>query len=769
MCGIIGFIGVGSRSILEECTDLLQHRGPDDRGVEWFDEWNSGFGHRRLSIIDLSSRGHQPMSSDDGRYWITYNGEVYNYRQIREELLGLENSLSENGKSRNGELENGRLENGELENGGMENGGMENGGMENGGLENGGLENGELENGGLENGGLENGGKDSSKFIFKSGSDTEVVLNAYIAWGEKCLDKFNGMFAFAVFDTVTGEVFVARDRLGIKPVYFAEVEGGLVFASEAKAILKSGLTEVRPDFYALESPMHYQVAPLTGFDGIYKLEAAHYFKYKLKRIPPSGKNNEADFQADAALSGEGDSASSIQTGEGDSQQYRTGAEIVTDSYVKSAQSSKPRLSGALEIFRWWKLNVTENNAKSERELIDELDALLNDAVKLQMVSDVPVGIFLSGGLDSSLIAALMRKHYKGTINAFTIKFSKDDQKFEKLEDDSVWAKQVADILEFNYEEMIVRPETEKLLPLMVYHLDEPIADPAAINTYLISKFARQNNIYVLLNGMGGDEVFSGYRKHLACLKADVYTKYVPAFARKAIESFFRKRKVADSRKGYKFARWVKRFLSFASYGRFERFLLSDIGLNINDYNEVFVKSGGYRNSFYYLKEKKIYDEIDASYLTKMCYNDTNTFMISHNLVYSDKASMMASVETRPPLIDHRIVEFMFSLPPKYRINGNRQKYLLKKVAERYLPKRVVDRPKAPFGSPLRSWIKGALSNDIDRMLSIENLKKKGFLNAEKIRDIVLRDRSGKEDLAHVIYRFFVMMTWWDTFFSDFFK
>ncbi len=697
MCGIIGFIGVGSKSLLEECTDLLQHRGPDDRGVEWFDEWNSGFGHRRLSIIDLSSAGHQPMSTDDGRFRITYNGEVYNYKQIRRELELIKCS----------------------------------------------------------------NGSDAPLFSFKSGSDTEVVLYAYAAWGEKCLDKFNGMFAFAVFDTLTGEVFIARDRLGIKPVYFAEVDGGLVFASEAKAILKSGLAEVKPDFYALESPMHYQVSPLTGFDGIYKLEAAHYLKYKLKRNLRKGNSNEADCRIDDALPGNRGSAGSTETAEDVQAIHSARPEIVTDSY---RQSVKPKASGALEIFRWWKLNVTENSGKSEKELIDELDFLLNDAVKLQMVSDVPVGIFLSGGLDSSLIAALMRKHYKGTINAFTIKFSKEDQKFEKLEDDSVWAKKVADLLDFNYEEMIVKPDTEKLLPLMVYHLDEPIADPAAINTYLISKFARQNNIYVLLNGMGGDEVFAGYRKHLACLKAEVYTRYFPAFVRKAFESFYRKRKVADSRKGYKFARWIKRFLSFASYDRFERFLLSDIGLNINDYGEVFPNSAGYRNSFYYLKEKKLYDEIDASYLTKMCYNDTNTFMISHNLIYSDKASMMASVETRPPLIDHRIVEFMFSLPPKYRINGNRQKYLLKKVAERYLPKKIVNRPKAPFGSPLRSWIKGALSKDIDRMLSIENLKAKGFLNAEKIRDIVLRDRSGREDLAHVIYRFFVMMTWWDTFF-----
>lgn len=704
MCGIIGFLGVGNKLLLEQCTSILAHRGPDDQGVEWFEQWNSGFGHRRLSIIDLSKAGHQPMSSADGRYWITYNGEVYNYQDVKKELLNLNRDFP---------------------------------------------------------------GMGYPDFTFKSKSDTEVVLYAYIAWGEKCLDKLNGMFAFAIFDSHTGEVFLVRDRLGIKPLYFSEINGGLIFASEAKAILKSGLIEVKPDYYALETPMHYQVAPLTGFDGVYKLEAGHYLKYRIK-------TNVTDEIQTAGDSAEpvNNSTISLKTGRLSpiTDNFNSIVSPIEVDLKKSSNKdkSKDASDSPLMIYRWWKINVTEDNSKSEKELIDELDALLNDAVRLQMVSDVPVGIFLSGGLDSSIIAALMRKHHKGAINAFTIKFSKEDQKFEKLEDDSVWAKKVADLFEFNYEEMIVKPETEKLLPYMVYHLDEPTADPAAINTYLISKFARQNNIYVLLNGMGGDEVFAGYRKHLACLKAETYRTFIPPFLRTWIENFFGKRKVASEKQGFKLLRWVKRFLSFASYERFERFLLSDIGLNITDYNEVFFKSAGYRNSFFYQKQKRLYDEIDASYLTKMCYNDCNTFMISHNLIYSDKASMMASVESRPPLVDHRIVEFMFRLPPKYRIRRNKQKYLLKKVAERYLPKDVVNRPKAPFGSPLRSWIKGALSKDIDKMLSDVNLKEKSFLNVDKIRDLIMKDRFGKQDLAHVIYRFFVLMTWWDTFFSDFF-
>lgn len=647
MCGIVGFVNIGNKVILENSVNSIKHRGPDDYGIEWFDKWNSGFGHTRLSIIDLSPAGHQPMFNDDKTLCIVFNGEIYNYKDIETELR-----------------------------------------------------------------------KDVPDLKLFSNSDTEILLKSYEQWGEGCLKKLNGMFAFSVFNLRTGEFFAARDRLGIKPFYYTFINGGLIFASEIKAILKSGLIIAEPDINSIITQMHYQVAPNTGFNNIFKLAAGHFLKFQI----PQKKNT------------------------------------------------------GIIVEKWWEIDVKETYDKSEGELIDELDSLLNDSVRLQMISDVPVGVLLSGGLDSSIIAALMRKHYKGEINAFTIKFSHEDQKFEKMEDDSIWAKKVADLLELNYTEIIIKPDNEKLFYDTIYHLDEPIADPASINTYLISEAARKEDIVVLLSGMGGDEVFGGYRKHLACLKADLYQKLFPKIIRNIIERIFMKIRVSSGKEGFKILRWIKRFLSFASFERFDRFISSDIGISKELFDEIFINSSGFYNTYYYSylkdyytylgKEKEKVSSDHISYLTKMCFCDTKTFLPAHNLTYSDKSSMMAGVEIRPPLIDHRIVEFMFRLPPKYRIKGNQQKYLLKKVAERYLPSDIVNRPKAPFASPLRAWIKGQLKNEIDTKLSKSKISKGGILNPEKVWELIQADRNGKFDYAHLIWRFLALEIWLDTFFRD---
>ena len=647
MCGIVGYINIGNKVLLENSVNSIKHRGPDDYGIEWFDKWHSGFGHTRLSIIDLSPAGHQPMFNDDKSLCIVFNGEIYNYKEIESELR-----------------------------------------------------------------------KDKPGLKLFSNSDTEILLKSYEQWGERCLEKLNGMFAFAIMNLCTGEIFAARDRLGIKPFYYSLINDGLIFASEIKAIFKSGLIKAEPDVQSLKTQMHYQVAPNTGFKRIFKLAAGHFLKFN------SIKEQNTD----------------------------------------------------VVIIKWWEINVGENCDKTEEELIDELDNLLNDSVKLQLTSDVPVGILLSGGLDSSIIAALMRKHYKGEINAFTIKFSHEDQKFEKMEDDSIWAKKVADLFELNYKEIIIKPDIGKVFFDTIYHLDEPIADPASINTFLISEAARKEDIVVLLSGMGGDEVFGGYRKQLACLKADIYQRVFPKIIRNIIERIFVKINVSSGKEGFRIIRWIKRFLSFASFERFDRFISSDIGIPKEMFDELFINSSGYYNTYYYSylkdcynylgKEKDITSREHISYLTKMCYCDTKAFLPAHNLTYSDKSSMMAGVEIRPPLIDHRIVEFMFSLPPKYRIKGNQSKYLLKKVAERYLPSDVVYRPKAPFASPLRAWIKGQLKNEIDTKLSKRKLVQRGILNPDKVWELIIADRDGKSDYAHLVWRFLTLEIWLDTFFKD---
>lgn len=628
MCGISGLIHCGDAETLQRMTRLLDYRGPDDAGFCWFGQQQSGLGHRRLSIIDLSPVAHQPMGNEDGTLWISYNGEIYNYQEIRAELL------------RQG-------------------------------------------------------------VVFRSGSDTEVVLKAYERWGSDCLKKLNGMFAFAIFHAQTGELFAARDRIGIKPLYYYHSGNRLIFASEIKAILASDLVPVEPDEQALLTPTRFQISPFTGFKNIHKLPPGHHLIFK---------------------------------------------------------------EGRLTIERYWEIEPQEQQI-SDAEAEAQFGALLSDTVRLQMVADVEVGAFLSGGLDSSIITALMRRHTNRTIQTFTIKFDQQDAKYEDMPDDSRYAKQVAEHFGFKHHELEIQPDIIDLLPKMVWHLDEPLADAAAINTYLISKVAREAGIYVLLSGVGGDEIFGGYRKHLACLKAEAYYHYLPKLAQRAMERLVEFVPVATTNGGFRYLRWGKRFLSFASLPPMERFLSADLSLNPIKFNKLFGGKIPYWHTHFYQSQLTNFNHNGLSYLTRMCLNDTKVFLPEHNLLYSDKASMAASVESRPPLTDHRIVEFMFTLPPQFRIRSNIQKYLLKKVAEKYLPKEIVHRPKASFGTPLRSWIRGPLKEMIDDYLSFESIKRRGLYNPDYVKTKIQLDRTGKEDNAHLIWQLLTNEVWFRTFFE----
>jgi asparagine synthase (glutamine-hydrolysing) len=510
------------------------------------------------------------------------------------------------------------------------------------------------------------------------------------------------MFAFAIFDQSQRKLFAARDRLGIKPLYYNFNAGHLVFASEIKAILASGLVLARPDLYALHTPARFQISPYTGFLEILKLPPASYL-------------------------------------------------VLQDD--------------KLSIRQYWSIETSEQE-KNDVELQDKLDALLKDSVRLQMIADVPVGVFLSGGLDSSIVSALMRRNSQQDIHAFTIKFSDADQKFEKTSPDHVYARQVAKRFGFTYHEFEVRPDVVDLLPKLVWHLDEPLSDPAAINTYLISKSARDLGIAVLLNGMGGDEIFGGYRKQLACLTAETYQEIVPELVRRLIERTVDMLPVATSTAGFRKVRWVKRFLSFASEPQIERFLMSDLSLDPSHFHRLFGKKTHYQDTYFYKSQAGRFKSSSLSYLTLMCLNDTMVFLPEHNLTYSDKASMAASVESRPPLTDHRIVELMFSVPTRQRIKGRTQKYLLKKVAERYLPRNVVYRPKASFASPLRSWIRGPLRGMIDDLLSEHAVRARGLYDPKCVSDLIVRDRQGREDNSHLIWTFLSNEIWFRSFFQN---
>lgn len=629
MCGIAGIVGLADKGVIARMTNLLAHRGPDDAGSVVFDKHQVSLGHRRLSIIDLSAAGHQPMQNSSGDIWITFNGEIYNYQEISKDL--------------------GKL-----------------------------------------------------GYKFRSSSDTEVLLAAYQHWGEACLDRLNGMFAFAIYDCRKRKLFAARDHLGIKPFYYYHRDGLLVFASEIKSLLVCPGVPKRPDFAALATPARYQVAPYTGFEEIRKLPPATMLIYE---------------------------------------------------------------NGHLSTRTYWRPKIAQDHFIGEAQALEQLDGLLKNAVRRQMIGDVPVGMFLSGGLDSSLIGALMRLHSGSEMHAFTIRFSSADQRFEQMPDDSYYARRVANHFGFRYQELEINPRIEDLLPRMVWHLDEPLADPAAINTYLISVAARERGITVLLNGMGGDEIFGGYRKHLACLRAEQYQRIVPAVLRTKLERAVAQLPVATTTRGFRTVRWAKRFLSFASLDQFDRYLASDLSLSQESYHSLFGDRLPYHKSYFYSSQHAAFRNEATSYLTRMCLNDTLFFLPEHNLTYSDKATMAAGIESRPPLADHEVVEFMFTRPPRDRIRGNQQKYLLKRIAERYLPHDIVYRPKAPFGSPLRSWIRGPLAEMIDDLLNPASMKTAELYDSKVVSELVRRDRSGLDDHALVIWTILSNEIWFRTYFE----
>lgn len=628
MCGIAAMVGNPDAATIAGMTRVLAHRGPDGEGVVCPQGEGFGLGNRRLSIIDLSSAGAQPMCDPAKRFWITYNGEVYNYREIRSDL------------ERRG-------------------------------------------------------------CCFRSQTDTEVVLAAFVSWGEACLERLNGMFALAIWDRQERSLFAARDRLGIKPLYWAESNGTLFLASEAKAILATGRIPVEADPEVTHNPWHYPLSPRTGFKGVFKLPAGHQLMWK---------------------------------------------------------------NGRVTVKRWWELESTQEGLGSPHAT-EELAALLEGAVQGQMISDVPVGAMLSGGLDSSAIVALMSRYTAEPVRTFSICFRPVDRLLEAMRDDNRDARSVAMQFGCRHQEIEITPDIVDLLPRMAWHLDDPLFDPAAFNTYLIAREARNHGVTVLLNGMGADEIFGGYRKHYACLLAEKYQARVPDGVRRLIKRAVEMVPVGGPRTGFRVARWAKRFLSFASLPPVERFLASDLSIAPEDYDEIYADAG--RLPYDHLEEvmarRALLDAGEGSYLARMCLLDTTTFLPDHNLAYMDKAAMAAGVEARPPLIDHRIVEFAARLPDSYRIQGSRQKVILRQAARRWLPRTVVRRPKAAFGVPLRAWIRRDLREMIDELLSMRAMRARGLYRPGAVRARIEADRDGQEDHAHFTWNLLCREVWFRTF------
>src|SRR5882724_11383478 len=640
MCGIGGLINQDPESRIGAMLTAIEHRGRDDEGVWTSSPVSDGqrvcLGHRRLSIIDTSNAGHEPMVSHDGRFVITFNGEIYNYRELRAELA-------------------------------------------------------------------------AKGHQFRTQTDTEVLLTAWQQWGEAALPRLNGMFAFALWDDQERSLFLVRDRVGIKPLYYADCQKperergqpSLAFASEVKAILTSGLVKAELDNESLHQFLTFLWAPdpNTLFRGI-------------KTVPPGH----------------------LVTMRGDELTVRQWWDISFDAIEEGRSEA------------WWQEQVLET---------------LDRVVKLEMVADVPLGSFLSGGIDSSSIVAMMKHHSNGRrIGTYTIGIDAEDLRYDIIPDDVQWARRVNQQLDTDYHEIMLKPEVAELLPKLVYHMDEPAID-MAIPSYLVSAAARET-LRVMLSGMGGDEVFAGYPRQMAMKVAGAIDPLPDLLRRPLMETIAHLlpgglpgRLTAPLRNAKKFARsaaldFEARYLGFQTYfnDQAKTRLYSD---DLRDATKGLDAYSAHRSYFARVK--------NAAPLNQMLYVDLKTFLPCLNLMTTDKTSMAANLEVRVPFLNQEMMELAARMPPDLKLRGLKRKYILKRAMEKVLPREIVWRKKAGFGAPIRSWLRGPLRPMVNELLSAETIKRRGLFRPEEVRSVIDANLSGREDNNLQVFQLLNLELW----------
>lgn len=627
MCGVAGtYHWPDGGPLTDRLTKALAHRGPDGAG-RYTHAAGAGdvhLGHRRLSIIDLSETGAQPMVA--GGLAITYNGELYNAPALRAELA-------------------------------------------------------------------------AAGMRFRGTSDTEVLLAAWRHWGIDCLPKLRGMFALAVFDERTGELVLARDQLGIKPLFLLRRGGGLVFASELKAL--AGELALTVDETALVASLLYYWVP--------------------------------------------DSRCA----------YREAEKLPPGTWLTCTPD------GRVERGTYWSLREVAEEAQHRDNGTEDVDlaAVVEESTKAHLLSDVPVATFLSGGLDSSYLTALAARHQPG-ISAYTIGFRAEDAKFEAMPDDLKYARVVAEKFGVDLHEIEIAPQVLELLPKMTYHLDEPIGDPAAINTYLICMAAREAGVKVMLSGMGADELFAGYRKHLANTLALRYQR-VPGAVRRPVRSIVDRLPVATEKRGFRSVRFAKRFLSFAelpeetafrrSYTMYDRAELADL---------LDPDLAGTVDDVLTEHADTYHDNALSDYVNRMCLADARLFLPGLNLAYTDRSSMAASTEVRVPFVDVEVVKAAFAIPGRQKIVRRQGKMALKKAAEDILPREIVYRPKGLFSAPLRAWMSRDLAPLVREVVNDGLLVRNGFLRREALQRLVDEDAAGQQDRSKHLWHVLTLEHWY---------
>ncbi|HUI03335.1 MAG TPA: asparagine synthase (glutamine-hydrolyzing) [Acidimicrobiales bacterium] len=532
---------------------------------------------------------------------------------------------------------------------------------------------------------------------FRTSSDTEVVLEAWRQWGPACLRRFRGMFAFALFDEVTGSLFLVRDQLGIKPLHFLARKDGVVFASELKAIATAFGSELRIEPSALVASALYYWVPdqRCALRGVEKLQPGTWI----------------EFHPDGTRRGH---------------RYWDAAEVA------AAAAAGPPV---------------------------DLGEVIESSVAAHLVSDVPVSSFLSGGLDSSIITTLAKRH-SPRLEAFTIAFRSEDRKLEAMPDDARYARSLAARTGVTLHEIEIEPDVVGLLPRMVDILDEPVGDPAAINTLLMCEAAREAGVKVILSGMGADELFGGYRKHRACLMAARYQR-LPRPARRAVRGAVRRLPVVVGGRGLRHARWAKRFVTFSELSEeaaFRRsYTLYDpgelLGLLSPDLAEAVDDVLG--------EHVEVYCDNDLSdHVSRMCLADARLFLTGLNLAYTDRASMAASTEVRVPFVDPVVFRAAFSLPASEKVHRGRSKVALRNAARAWLPPDIIRRPKASFSAPLRAWVDHDLREVVADVLVGGTLVETGFLRADALAELIAAERAGREDRSKQIWQLLTLELWY---------
>jgi asparagine synthase (glutamine-hydrolysing) len=625
MCGIVGFVNAdaspANRSLLERMNAAIRHRGPDEDG--YLCDGGVALAMQRLAIIDLAG-GQQPIHNADRTKWIVFNGEIYNYRDLRKDLESRGHQLFTN-------------------------------------------------------------------------SDTEAILRLYEDFGADCVQHLRGMFAFAIWDSVDRSLFIARDRVGKKPLLYSHrPNGDLVFGSEFTALLEHPAVSREIDHQAIDAYLSFTCvpAPMTAYKEIRKLEPGHWLRWK---------------------------------------------------------------NGEIETKRYWRPDFSKKIDISEEEAIQETTRLLRESTSLRMISEVPLGAFLSGGVDSSVVVALMAQESSTPVKTFSIGF--DDEEYSELK----YARIVADHVGAEHHEFVVKPDALEILPTLVEHYGEPYADSSAVPTYYVARETRKH-VTVALNGDGGDESFAGYERYVAMRMAESYRK-IPGFLRKPFLEFpvsllptseVRRSRVRDA----------QRFFRSASKPRVERYL------QLNSAFDRAAKSELYTRDF--AAELNGHDAADvlgkwfktangSGIVDTTMMVDQMTYLPNDLLVKVDIASMANSLEARSPFLDHNVIEFAAKLPESLKLNGTDTKSFLKKVAARLVPREVIYRRKMGFGVPVGKWFRAEMKDFVREVLLSEKSLNRGVVRPEAIRRYVDEHTEARQDHSFRLWTLLMLELWFQRF------